>query len=53
MRRKLFIDATLNPKIMKLFNSKQATGFIEAFPFLTGFHGQPFYENIAYLLQSR
>ena len=52
MRRKLFIDATLNPKIMKSFNSKQGTGFNEATPFLSGFRRQPFYGNIAYLLQS-
>ncbi len=48
----MLIDATLNPKITKFLKSKQATGFIEAFPFLTGFHGQPFYENSTYLLQS-
>ena len=52
MRRKISIDATLNPKITKILNSKQATGFIEAFRFFSGFHGQPFYENSAYLLQS-
>ncbi len=48
----MLIDATLNPKITKFLISKQATGFIEAFPFLTRFHGQPLYENNAYLLQS-
>jgi hypothetical protein len=36
MTQKLAIDGTLNPKITKFLISKQARGFNEAIPFLTG-----------------